>query len=129
MSIVLLVSLASLGVPPAAQPPPEKLGRVSVRWLDPDQIKTFAVDGERYEVAVDTGPARVASITVGGRSLLGPGGVKFAVRDTDGELWQVVPPETRPRWQVWRGRRWRQASNGRARMNVWNAGPYYWDAH
>jgi len=106
---------------------PEQLPPVTVRWLDGGQAERFAVEGADYACRVATHPARLESLRVGDRELL-PAGAVPAFVDAAGELWQPAPRELTPNWQVWQ-RKWVPASSSRARMNVWNAGPYYWDAH
>ncbi len=115
------------GRPPL--PPPEDLPSVTVRWLDPSQQGRFAVEGARYACVVETLPARIAGLMVDGKGLLGPDGMTFGLEDAQGTAYQPAPVDVTPVWDVWRGRRWQPAADARARMNVWNAGPYYWDAH
>ncbi len=123
----LLVVLA--GDPAWAQVAPAQLPPVSVRWVDPAQQATVMVQGARYQCTVETMPLRLSSLRVDGRELLGPQGLTPAVLDAQGRRLQPAPADLKPAWDVWRGQRWRPATSARARMNVWSAGPYYWDCH
>ncbi len=108
-------------------PAPEQLPPVTVRWEDPAQQKVFAVEGARYSCRVGAYPARLLGLTVDGQHVL-ENGATFSVTDGRGNRYVPAPPELTPVWNVWR-RQWLAASDSRARMNVWNATPYYWDAH
>ncbi|MBN2452605.1 MAG: hypothetical protein JXR77_19635 [Lentisphaeria bacterium] len=109
--------------------PPENLPRLTVRWLDRDQARVFAVEGERYRCRVALDPARIEAIEVDGRDLLGPEGISFGFTTAEGAEYVPAPLGLTPDWQVWRGRGWAPATSSRARMNVWSCGPHYWDAH
>jgi hypothetical protein len=109
--------------------PPERLPKVTVRWEDADQREVFVVEGERYQCRVATWPARVLSLRVDGKDLLGPGGVELAFLDAEGKRYRPAPQAMTPaKWTVWR-RKWAPGQDSRGRMNVWNATPYYWEAH
>lgn len=107
---------------------PEALPPVTVRWEDPAQTEVFVVEGARYRCRVATHPARILSLHVDGKNLLGPDGISLGVIDGAGSRWTPAPRGVIPTWSVWR-RQWVPATNARARMNIWSAGPYYWDAH
>ncbi len=107
----------------------EELARLTVRWEDPAKKDVFVVEGARYQCRVGTWPARILSLRVDGRDLLGAGGLGFRVADGKGTVYRPVPRGVVPSWKVWQGRAWGPARSGRARMNVWNAGLWYWDAH
>lgn len=111
-----------------ATSPPERLPRVGVRWEDPTQRETFVVEGARYQARVATQPARILSLRVDGAELLGDGGLRLGLADEAGQAYQACPAGLRPEWNVWR-REWVPATDSLARMNVWSATPYYWDAH
>lgn len=112
----------------ALGPAPRDLPPVTVRWEDPAQSETFVVEGARYQCRIATRPARILSLRVDGEDLLGPKGMELQVQDTSGRSFSPAPAGFTPQWDVWR-RRWVPATDSRARMNVWSAGPYYWDAH
>lgn len=114
---------------PWLQVAPESMPTVTVRWEDPGQKEVFVVEGEAYQVRVATHPARLLSMRVGGRDLTGPEGVTPAFADAHGRLYRPAPRDVTPDWQVWIGQGYKPAPSSRARMNVWNATPYYWDAH
>ncbi|MCC6731471.1 MAG: hypothetical protein IT208_19265 [Chthonomonadales bacterium] len=124
---LLLVAMApDLAPPPVA---PAVLPTVTVRWEDAGQRDVVVVEGDRYRCRVATLPARVLSLEVDGHNVLGPGGMVLAVVDAEGRRLEPAPPDVRPAWNVWRGQSWQPATSARARMNVWSAGPYYYDAH
>jgi len=106
---------------------PEQLPPVTVRWLDGAQSEHFVVEGADYACRVATHPARIESLRIGDQELL-PDGAEPSFEDAAGELWRPAPRELTPDWKIWQ-RNWVPAASSRARMNVWNAGPYYWDAH
>jgi len=109
--------------------PPEQLPQVTVRWEDADQREVFVVEGARYQCRVATWPARILSLQVAGKDLLGPAGMELAFVDAEGKRYRPAPQAMTPaKWTVWR-RKWVPGQDSRARMNVWNATPYYWDAH
>lgn len=107
---------------------PEGLPQVTVRWEDWEQRDVFVVEGARYRCRVATQPARILSLQIDGKDLLGPTGIRLGFTDRDGVRYAPAPRDFKPRWDVWR-RQWVPAQDSRARMNVWSAGPYYWDAH
>ncbi|MEN6343767.1 MAG: hypothetical protein ABFE16_00580 [Armatimonadia bacterium] len=107
---------------------PEGLPQVTVRWEDPEQREVFVVEGQEYQCRVATWPAKILSLRVHGKDLLGPEGLSPSFVDAQGSRYTVAPRDLTPVWDVWR-RRWTPASDSRARMNVWSASPYYWDAH
>ncbi len=108
---------------------PSPMPTVTVRWEDPEQRDIVVVEGARYRCRVTTLPARILSLSVDGRELLGPDGMAVTATHASGRVYRPAPSEITPSWKVWRGQRWQPATSARARMNVWNAGPYYWDAH
>ncbi|MBI2299549.1 MAG: hypothetical protein HYU66_11510 [Armatimonadetes bacterium] len=124
MSLGLVASLI-LVAPPA----PAQLPQVTVRWEDPAQRDVFIVEGARYQCRVATLPARILSLIVDGKELLGAGGIEPAAVDVNGRPLVPAPAEVVPAWETWQGQNWHAASSARARMNVWSASPYYWDAH
>ncbi|MBI5830929.1 MAG: hypothetical protein HZB16_01285, partial [Armatimonadetes bacterium] len=126
MSLLCLLAVLA-GDPSWSTTAPAQLPPVTVRWADPGQQETVIVEGAGYQCVVDTLPLRLRSLSVGARSLLGPAGVSPVVIDAAGR--QLKAATIRPDWDVWRGQRWQPATSGRARMNVWSAGPYYWDCH
>jgi hypothetical protein len=132
VAVVAATLLAMTGwqrLPASAAPPaPEALPPVTVRWEDAAQSEIFVIEGAQYQCRVATNPARILSLSVEGRNALEPGGIEFSVSDTAGNRYRPAPRDTKPNWKVWR-RDWVPATNSRARMNIWNAGPYYWDAH
>lgn len=133
-AICLALTLGST-LPAAAQTPqwawcaPEQLPPVTVRWEDPNQSEVFVVEGERYLCRVATWPARILSLRVDGKDLLGPEGMALSFTDDERGALLPAPRGITPRWEVWRFQNWGPALSSRARMNVWSAGPYYWDAH
>jgi len=134
--VVLLAANGLTTVPISAAAPQlfpssasEKLARLTVRWEDPAKKEVFVVEGARYQCRVGTWPARILSLRIDGRDLLGSEGLDFLVMDREGGVYRPAPRNVAPRWKVWQGRKWGSARNGRARMNVWNAGLWYWDAH
>ncbi len=127
MAMVLAMSAGVAQAMPWLGPAPEQLPPVTVRWEDPAQRSVFAVEGARYSCRVATHPARLLSLTADGQPVLSGDGL-FAIVDNQGHRYVPAPPEFTPVWDVWR-RQWVTASDSRARMNVWNATPYYWDAH
>ncbi|HVK04073.1 MAG TPA: hypothetical protein VM490_11390 [Armatimonadaceae bacterium] len=133
LAVAAVLLLAMIGLSPAARAqttalPPEKLPPVTVRWEDAAQREVFVVEGARYRCRVATHPARLLALEVDGRNLLGPGGASLVATDAEGRRYAVPPRAYVPNWDVWR-REWTPARSSRARMNVWNASPYYWDAH
>ncbi len=136
----ILLATAVSAAPPvragAAPPPPaflssapENLARLTVRWEDPAKKEVFVIEGGRYQCRVGTWPARILSLRIDGRDLLGPAGLDFQVSAPNGRVYRPAPRGLVPLWKVWRGGAWRPARDGRARMNVWNAGIWYWEAH
>lgn len=117
-----LVALLGLFHAVAVAAPP------TVRWVDWQQQNRFAVEGDDYALHVDTGPAKLASLRIGDVDLLGPAGVTLHAVGDAGRL-SVPPVEFVPEWETWKGQKYLPATSSRARMNVWSAGPYYWDAH
>lgn len=109
-------------------PAPRDLPSVTVRWEDPGQAEVFVVEGAHYQCRIATRPARIMSLRVDGEDLLGPAGMDLRIQDAAGHSFHPAPADFTPSWEVWR-RRWVPATDSRARMNVWSAGPYYWDAH
>ena len=107
---------------------PENLPPVTVAWEDAAQQSVFVVRGARYLCRVSTLPARVLSLQVDGRELLGADGLSFSV-ESGGRVLSPAPADAKVKWQGWRGQDWKSVTSPRARMNVWSAGPYYWDAH
>ena len=107
---------------------PENLPPVTVKWEDAAQQKIFVVQGARYRCRVSTLPARVLSLAVDGRELLGPQGLDFQIETNVGVL-APAPADATLKWPAWKGQSWKTTTSPRARMNVWSAGPYYWDAH
>ena len=124
----LIAVLLAAGAEASPATAPEALPPVTVRYEDPGQREVFIVEGADYQCRVALCPARVLSLRVGGKDLLGPGGMTLAFEDERGNRYSPAPPDVVPNWKVWR-RAWVPASDARARMNVWSAGPYYWDAH
>ena len=112
----------------ARDPAPEELPQVTVRWLDADKGDRFVAEGADYGCGAGLAPARIDGISRGGRDLL-PQGLRFGFVDAAGDRYVVCPPELVPDWETWQGQKWRPARSGKARMNVWRSGPYYWDAH
>ncbi len=110
-------------------PAPAQIPTVTVRWEDSEQRDIVVVEGARYRCRVATLPTRIVSLSVDGRDLVGPNGIAVSATDAAGRTYRPAPPDITPVWRVWRGQRWQPATSARARMNVWNAGPYYYDAH
>ncbi len=108
---------------------PSQLPRVTVRWEDPTQQEVVIVEGARYRCRVGTLPAKVLSLSVDGKELLGPGGIAVSALDAKGRKLTPAPDGITPDWNVWRGQHWQPAQSSRARMNVWSASPYYHDCH
>ncbi|MBP8953408.1 MAG: hypothetical protein KBI47_13515, partial [Armatimonadetes bacterium] len=129
--IILLATSYCAGEPSAPWDGPalEDTPPVTVRWEDPAQSEVFIVEGERYQARVATWPARLLTLRVDGRDLLGPDGMSVSVVGKDGQRYSVAPRGAVPPWQTWQGQDYKPANSSRARMNVWSAGPYYWDAH
>jgi hypothetical protein len=117
---VLVVLLASLCTSSSA---------VTVRWVDWTQRDRFAVEGDAYRCEVTTLPARVVLLRVGAIDLVGDGGISLSVVDAAGRTLSPAPAEAVPQWVTWQGQSYKPAHTSRGRMNVWSAGPYYWDAH
>ena len=134
-SVVALVvlmtcyALSSATAAPWLTQAPEQLPRVTVRWEDSGQNDVFVVEGERYQCRVAVHPARIISLSVDGRDVLGPEGLLLSVEDGRGAAYRVPEREFVPVWEVWTGQNPRPARSSAARMNVHSAGPYYWDAH
>ena len=118
------LAMAARGAPATA---PENLPPVAVSWEDAKQQDVFVVQGANYKCRVGTQPARLLALEVDGQNVLAPGGMEFSYVDGGGTEYRAVPPGLTPKWDVWQ-RRWVPAQNSRARMNVWNAGPYCWHA-
>jgi hypothetical protein len=114
---------------PWLQTAPEKMPAVTVRWEDAGQKEVFVVEGGEYQVRVATHPARLLSLRANGRDLAGAEGVTPGFEDANGHLYRPAPREVTPDWQVWIGQDYKPAPSSRARMNVWSAGPYYWECH
>jgi hypothetical protein len=125
-----LLAVCSLAAAHAQWPTsaPEQLPPVTVRWEDPEQREVFVVEGARYACRVATWPARILTLAVDGKDLLGGQGLALGYTDAGGQRFRVAPRHVVPRLNVWR-RKWVPATDSRARMNVWNATPFYWDAH
>ncbi len=131
LPVLLTVLLLALITPSRAdwsRVAPENLPRVTVSWEDAAQQKIFVVQGAHYRCRVSTLPARVLSLSVDGRELLGAGGLDFAV-ENGGRVLTPAPADASIKWPAWRGQDWKTVTSPRARTNVWSAGPYYWDAH
>lgn len=124
-SSCLLFAMVSMAAPP---PAPENLPRVTVRWLDGDKSDRFAAEGEHYACQAGLDPARIVSLTADREAFL-PEGLRFGFVDADGQRYVVCPPHLVPNWDTWQGQNWKPANSAKARMNVWRATPYYWDAH
>lgn len=129
-----LLSLISLSgqaaeVTPWLKQAPEDLPKVTVRWEDAAQQNIFIVEGEQYLCRVSTHPAKILSLMVNGKQTLPAGGSQLSFTDAMGQKFLTAPAEYTPSWNVFRGQRWVPADSSRARMNVWSASPYYWDAH
>ncbi|MCC7491609.1 MAG: hypothetical protein IT204_04650 [Fimbriimonadaceae bacterium] len=128
--MITLALLSLLASDPAwATAAPAQLPPVTVRWLDHAQQETLLVQGARYECRLETLPLKITALRVDGQELLPAGGTVPTVVDAAGRRLTPAPADLLPAWDVWRGQRWQPATSARARMNVWNAGPYYWDAH
>ncbi|MBM3493423.1 MAG: hypothetical protein FJX72_03730, partial [Armatimonadetes bacterium] len=121
--------LLPMAPPTWTGPAPSQIPTVTVRWEDSEQRDTVVIEGARYRCRIATLPARIVSLSVDGKELLGPGGAALSATDADGKRYRPAPAGIRPAWNVWRGQRWQPATDARARMNVWNAGPHYYDAH
>jgi len=128
VGIFPVLSMPSVAGAPA-NTPPEELGRLTVRWEDPGKREVFVVEGARYQCRVATWPARILSLRVDGQALLGGTGLRFLVTDAKGIEYRPAPRSVVPDWETWQGQNWKPARSGRARMNVWNSGLWYWDAH
>lgn len=131
-ALVAVMSIMAVSAGPAAAwatAAPEQFPPVTVRWEDPGQREVFVVEGAEYECRVATLPARILSLRVRGEDLLGPEGMGFAFEDEAGVRHAPAPEGVTPRWMTWQGQSYKPANSARARMNVWSAGPYYWDAH
>ncbi len=109
--------------------PPESLPGVTVRWEDPGQAEVFVVEGADYQCRIATHPARVVSLRAGGEDVLGPEGMAIGFEDAKGVRYTSAPRDVTPDWMTWQGQSYKPARSSRARMNVWSASPYYWDAH
>src|SRR5688572_22906115 len=120
LAVLMLLMLTVLAKAESAAP--------TVRWLDWQQRDHFAIEGDDYRCHVDTNPSRIASLRVGDIDLLGPAGAQFEAITKDGRRLAVTPPDVVPDWRTWQGQRYRPATASRGRMNVWRAGPWYWDA-
>ncbi|MHB1462189.1 MAG: hypothetical protein ACYC1M_12975 [Armatimonadota bacterium] len=116
-------------VAPWLKQSPENLPKVTVRWEDAAQQNIFIVEGEQYQCRVGTQPAKILSLTVNGKQTLPQGGSQISFTDAKGQKFLPAPAEYAPSWNVFRGQHWVPADSSRARMNVWSATPYYWDAH
>ncbi len=114
---------------PWLQTAPEAMPPISVRWEDAGQKEVFVVAGGDYQVRVATHPARILSLRAHGHDLTGPEGVTPGFEDEAGRRYRPAPREVTPDWHVWIGQDYKPAPSSRARMNVWSATPYYWDAH
>ncbi len=116
---------------PAFWPPyaPSQAPQITVHWEDAAQKDVVVVQGARYRCRIGTLPARILSLELDGQPLLGPAGMTVAHVDPGGVARLPAPVGVRPDWDVWRSQRWLPATDARARMNVWNASPYYYDAH
>ena len=102
---------------------------LTVRWVDWQQQAQFAVESPAYSCRVDTGPARIAELSIGGVDWFADAGLSWRAVDKTGVVYQVAPADITPRWDTWQKQSYQPAKSSRARMNVWSAGPYYWDAH
>lgn len=108
---------------------PEQLPNVTVRWEDPAQQEIFVVESEAYRCRIATFPARILSLEIHGRDVLQTAGMAFGFVDDRGVRYAPAPREITPGWMTWQKDSYKPAHNARARMNVWHASPYYWDAH
>ena len=102
---------------------------LTVRWVDWQQQSQFAVESPAYSCRVDSGPAKVAALSVGGVDWFADAGLSWRAVDAAGVIYQVAPADITPKWDTWQKQSYQPAKSSRARMNVWSAGPYYWDAH
>jgi hypothetical protein len=97
-------------------------------WEDAAQKEIFVVAGRDYELRVATHPARILSLQVSGRHLLGPAGAVPRVMDR-GAWMEPATREAVPPWEVHTGQKMKPATSSAARMNVWRASPEYWEIH
>ena len=128
--IFCLTGLLAMAAPvPAADwsgPAPEQIAPVTVRWQDADRT-TVLVEGENYRVAIQRQPTAIIALEVNGTNLLAAPIVPGFVDDKG--VRYVPQRKGIPPWKTWQGQAYKPAQNCAARVNVWNAGPYYWDAH
>lgn len=117
-----------------AQPAPEQLPRLTVRWEDPEQRDIFVVEGEKYECRVGTIPARIVSLRWDGRDVLGSSGMVPEYVDEKGDVLSPPSEDVIPPFQQFCVQKpgphpkWHSSLTSRARFNVWRAGPDYWQA-
>ncbi|HSV72326.1 MAG TPA: hypothetical protein VLH79_01035 [Chthonomonadales bacterium] len=102
---------------------------ITVRWEDATQRDVFWVEGAHYRCRVATQPARILSVEVDGRPVPALAGASLVFVDATGGRWRPAPPDVTPEWLTYQFQSYQPARDSRARMNVWTAGPYYWDAH
>ncbi len=134
IAISCLTTLAAVcsraaDITPWLKQSPENLPKVTVRWEDANQNDVFVVEGTNYQCRVSTQPAKILSMVVNGKQTLPNGGSQFSFTDSAGRKFLPAPADYAPAWNVFRGQHWVPADSSRARMNVWSATPYYWDAH
>ncbi|HEV3122827.1 MAG TPA: hypothetical protein VGY53_13025, partial [Isosphaeraceae bacterium] len=127
VSLIVCACGPLAGAAPEVEPLYKKV--LTVRWEDAEQKNVFVVEGAHYQCRVSTLPARILSLKIDGKDLLGPDGALLACEDAQGVHYVPVPAEFVPKWNVWQGQGYAPARSSRARMNIWSASPYYWDAH
>ena len=107
-------------------PAPEDLPAVNVRYEDAAR-QVLIVEGADYRARVRLRPAEILSLEVNGREQLAAPMVPGFVDDQG--VRYVPQGEGVPNWMTYQGQSYKPARSAAARVNVWNAGPYYWDAH
>lgn len=97
-----------------------------MRWENAEK-NVLIIEGVDYKVKARRQPAEIISVEVGGKDLLAKPIVPGFVDDKGV---RYAPQRTGvPNWKTWRGQSYKPARSTQARVNVWNAGPYYWAAH
>jgi len=105
---------------------PEALPQVTVRYEDAAR-NTLIVEGDRYRAKIRMAPVAILSLeTDSGNQITEPIVPGFV----DSKGVHYTPQRSGiPTWKTYQGQSYKPALSVAARVNVWNAGPYYWDAH
>jgi len=107
-------------------PAPENLPLANVRSEDVAG-NVVIVAGAVYRVRISLRPVAILSLDIQGQNLLTES-IEPGFVDDQGV--RYLPQQTGiPSWQTYEGQSYKPARDVAARLNVWNAGPYYWEAH